>query len=88
MKFKPSKIETIKTQIKLHLRHDDYNTVDSLLSNAYLLEENGEEYICINDTGGDGTGGMCMMFSTVNGTFYDTIPWEYAKQNGTFISLG
>ena len=88
MKFKPSKIETLKTQIKLHMPEEDYNSIDALLSEVYILEENGEEYICINDSGGDGTGNMCMMFSTINGTLYDTIPWEYAKQNGTPVNLG
>jgi len=87
MKVKPSTIEILKTQIKLHISSEYYDKLDSMLKEAYILNEGNENLICLRSFGGDGTGNMCMMFSTVNGSFYDTCPWEYVKQKGEQITI-
>jgi len=78
--------ELIIPQLKLHLSKKDYDKIDYMFGEVYLIEEDGQSIFCLKPIpAGDGGENISLMFYALNGAYRDMGDWSYIKRIGKLM---
>ncbi len=65
---------------------EDWDKIDEMFSEVYLLQDVDKNLVCLKPVPmGDGNSEISLMFTELNGSFYDLGQWSYIKQKGILL---
>lgn len=72
--------QSLKTSLKQHLETGEWQYIDSMLDEIFLLSRDGGQVVVVKPY--PEAGDLTMAFSSLTGAFDGMESWEYAKEYG------